>query len=119
MCCTQKEMQAEGKTVPTDRWFEVKHTPCCVPDPRKQSTEQAKRERVGGGHHIDTKIECETCHKNTLRFSRLVERAEQHGGEKLGVPTCELNCPTCDAKVSYAAWVLRELCAKRGVLLNV
>lgn len=119
MCCTQKEMQAEGKKIPTDRWYQVKHKPCCTTDPSKQATEEAKREREGAGHHIDTKIECGTCHRNTLRFSRLVTHAEQHGGEELEIPTCELNCPTCDAKVSLAAWVLREMCATRGVLLNV
>lgn len=118
MCCTQKEMQAEGKKVPTDRWYQVKRVPCCMPDSSKQATEQAKRERAEE-HNIDTKIECDNCHKNTLRFSRLVRYAEQHGGEELEVPTCELNCPTCDAKVSLAAWVLAEQCAKRGVLLNV
>ena len=118
MCCTDREMRAEGKKMPTDRWFGVKHTPCCIPKAHEQSTEQAKREREGE-HNIDTKIECERCHRDTLRFSRLVTHAEQHGGEELEVPVCELNCPTCDAKVSYAAWVLRELCAKRGVLLNV
>lgn len=117
MCCTDRELRAEGKKLPTDRWFGVKHTPCCIPKAHEQSTEQAKREREGE-HNINTLIPCGRCQRNTLRFSRLVTHAEQHGGEELEVPVCELNCP-CGAKVSMAAWVVREKAATRGVLLNV
>lgn len=116
MCCTQKEMAAAGQSTPTDRWFEVKVVPCCIPAAPLEP-ESRKEERKAGG--FDTKIPCGKCGKGTLRLLRVVRYAEQHNNEELPFPLAEMNCPSCDSSTTYTVPVMLDLAQKNGVLMHV
>lgn len=114
MCCTQREMQAEGKKIDTTQWFRVKEVPCCIP--KTPPVTNAQREERKGG--MDTGIPCGRCLNNTLRLLRTVKRAEQHEGEDLGVTLVELACP-CGNQTVYLASVAERLAAQNGVTIHV
>ena len=115
MCCHQKEMQAEGKKVPTDQWFSVKEVPCCIPKVSKEPDSREKERE----HGFDTGIPCGACKgTNTLRLLRTVREAEQHDGEELPVSLCELGCP-CGSTTVYTVEVATRLAAMNGVSMHV
>lgn len=114
MCCTEKEMAAEGKKLPTDRWFQVREVPCCIP-PVQPEREAVQRERRTAQ---DTGIRCDRCRVNTLRLLRVLYRAEQHEGELLPVPVCELACP-CGAQVALTAENVERLALLHGTMMTI
>lgn len=116
MCCTQKEMAAEGKKIPTDRWYQVKHVPCCVKPKQEQVLEHEVEERKTGQ---DTGVPCHQCKRNTYRLLRVVRTAEKHGGEKLPVPTCETECPQCGHKMAWSGLALEIVARQNGVDLHI
>ena len=109
-------MQAEGKKIPTDRWYEVKVVPCCVKPESEREIEGEQEERRTGQ---DTGVPCHRCKRNTYRLLRVVRTAEKHGGEKLPVPTCETECPQCGHKFAWSGFVLEVLARDNGVDLHI
>ncbi len=113
MCCTQREMGIEGRRLGwDDGWFQPEYVPCCI----RPARQDAQKEQRKGG--LDTGIQCGRCKKDTMRLLRVVRRAEEHRGEALPVPVCELACP-CGSVAALAAPVVERLAAKRGVTLHL
>lgn len=117
MCCTDKELAAEGKKLPTDRWFSVKHQPCCIPDPNRVPERETREREMGS---VETSIPCDRCQKGTYKLLRTLSKAERHGGEDLPHTLCELKCGFCGNDMVMIAEVVKELAQKNGGhLLNV
>ncbi len=116
MCCTQREMAAEGKKIDTENIYQVEVVPCCIPKQKQPSDATVKERKSGTG--TDTGIPCSTCHIGTLRLIHVTYRAEQHEGEVLPVVLCELVCG-CGQHTTLVREVLEELAHQHGRDIHV
>ncbi len=120
MCCTDKEMAAEGKKLPTDRWFTPVHVPCCVQDKEHTSTVEVKEERKAS--IMETGVPCGKCideGRTFMQLMRVVRKAEQHDGKELAVPVCELHCNKCGADASFTVAMVNMLSSQNGVEVHI
>lgn len=120
MCCTDKELAAEGKKLPTDQWFQPVYVPCCVQDKTKVSTESVKEERKAA--IMETGVPCGRCiyeGRHYMLLMRVVRRAEQHGGQELAVPVCELHCSKCGLDMSMTVDMVNMLSRQNEVEMHI
>lgn len=115
MCCTQREMAAQGKKIDAENIYQVSVVPCCIPKGKPPSDATIKDRRRGGP---DTGIPCSNCQHGTLRLIHVTYRAEQHDNERLPVVLCELVC-ACGEHTTLVKEVLEDLAHQHGKDIHV